>query len=75
MRLHASKTGLSTPVAFLTIVPRRFLFCESSLCASVVSHVPFALSLFVPHLPFFDASGRICLVIVAFLGYLHLHFA
>ena len=38
-------------------------------CASVVSHVAFVLS-FALH---FGALGGLCLVIVAFTGYLHLY--
>ena len=37
-------------------------------------HVVFVLFLFVPHLSFFRASGRLCFVNVAFPGYLDLHF-
>ena len=43
------------------------------VCASVVAYVMFVLSLFAPHLSFFGASGRLCFVIVAFPGYLHLY--
>ena len=43
--------------------------------ALVVSYVAFGLSLFIPHHAFFCAIGRLCFMILAFPGYLHLHLA
>ena len=45
------------------------------ICALVVSCVAFVLSLFAPHFssPLFGASGRLCFVIMAFLGYPYIH--
>ena len=41
--------------------------------ACVVSYVPFVVSLFVPHLPFFWCLGRANFVILSFPGYIHLY--
>ena len=63
-------------VVFLLTNPRRFLCCiSSSICAIVVLiwRSPFFF-LFVPHHSFFCASGWLCLMNVAFPGYLYLYF-
>ena len=43
------------------------------VCAFVVSCVAFVLSAFVPNLSFFGSLGGMCVVMVAFPGYLHLY--
>ena len=43
------------------------------MCTSVASYVAFVLSLFIPHLSFLGASGRLCFVIVGFPEYLHIY--
>ena len=55
---------------YKTVYLLQFVFASSS----VVSYVAFVLSLFVPHLFFFGASGKLCFVIVVFPGYDHLYF-
>ena len=56
---------------FKAVLLLQFFFC---VCASVASYVEFVLPLFVPHLTFFGALGRLCFVSVAFPGFLHLFF-
>ena len=34
----------------------------------------FLLTLFIPHLSFFDTSGKLCFVIVSFPKYIYLYF-
>ena len=70
VRYHASKTGLS-PQQFSYTVPVRCLYCNS-LCASLVSYMAFAWSLFVPISPV-GASGEMRFVIVASLAYIHIY--
>ena len=43
------------------------LFQFFFVCALVVSHVSFVVSLFVPHLSTFGVSGRLCFVIVVIM--------
>ena len=70
MRFRENKNGLNPQVVFLTgrskVVP-----LYAVLCASVVSYVAFVLPIYVPHLSFF---GKLCFMIVACPGYLHLYF-
>ena len=66
-----NKTGLNIPVVFLHAVSRRFLSQFVFTCALVVSYMVFVLFLKSPS---FGVSGRLCFVMVAFPGYLHLYF-
>ena len=55
------------------VVPLLHLFF---VCASVISYVAFAVSLFVKHPSFlWRHRGGLCFVIVAFSGCLHIYFS
>ena len=71
MKLPPLKLSSSFPTDHFKAV---LLLQSFIVCASVVSYLAFVLSLFIPHLSFFWCFEGLCILIVAFPGYLHFIF-